>query len=339
MKFHKNILVEFQQMTRLLTAKEIENILSFIKPQTGIPVESAEAVVKANKDRFRKQLVNQKVYPAVIPVLKRELEKTYRCSQIQPGECVGVICAQSIGEKQTQTTLNTFHKAGQSEKTMTAGVPRFQELLNATKNPRNVNHKIFFKSGNDSIQALRNVVGHSIAGVTLGDISTDIEVCLDKKEEPWYRPYMVIYDDSFTSHAHCISFKINMTKLFDIKLEMEKIAEIIHSKFDDLHCVFSPPEYGQFDIFVNTDNIELPEDRILFVNSENATEVYLEECVQSNLEQMCICGIEGITEVFYTEENGEWIAETNGVNSRGISSQYINYKNILSHPRSWLWRN
>ncbi len=332
MKFHKNILVEFQQMTRLLTAKEIENILSFIKPQTGIPVESAEAVVKANKDRFRKQLVNQKVYPAVIPVLKRELEKTYRCSQIQPGECVGVICAQSIGEKQTQTTLNTFHKAGQSEKTMTAGVPRFQELLNATKNPRNVNHKIFFKSGNDSIQALRNVVGHSIAGVTLGDISTDIEVCLDKKEEPWYRPYMVIYDDSFTSHAHCISFKINMTKLFDIKLEMEKIAEIIHSKFDDLHCVFSPPEYGQFDIFVNTDNIELPEDRILFVNSENATEVYLEECVQSNLEQMCICGIEGITEVFYTEENGEWIAETNGVNSRGISSQYINYKNILSHP-------
>ena len=63
---------------------------------------------------------------------------------IQAGESVGVICAQSIGEKQTQTTLNTFHKAGQSEKTMTTGVPRFQELLNATKNPKIINHKIYF---------------------------------------------------------------------------------------------------------------------------------------------------------------------------------------------------
>ena len=89
--------MEFQIMSRLLTEKEIENILSFIKPRKGIPVESAMAVVNANKDRFRKQLCNQKVYPEIIPALKRELEKTYLASHIQPGECVGVICAQSIG--------------------------------------------------------------------------------------------------------------------------------------------------------------------------------------------------------------------------------------------------
>lgn len=324
--------MEFQIMSRLLTEQEIENILSFIKPRKGIPVESAMAVVNANKDRFRKQLRNQKVYPEIIPALKRELEKTYLASQIQPGECVGVICAQSIGEKQTQTTLNTFHKAGQSEKTMTAGVPRFQELLNATRKPRIVNHKIFFKRGNESIQELRKVVGHSIAGLTLADISVDIEVCLDKSEEPWYKSYKLLYDDSFAVHKHCISFKIDRNKLFDVKLSMDKIADIIHSKFDDLHCVFSPPEHGQFDIFVNTDSIDLPEDRILFVNSSNAVEVYIEECVQPNLENMCICGIEGITEVFYTKDNQEWFVETNGVNSRSISTQYVNYKNIMAHP-------
>ena len=36
------------------------------------------------------------------------------------------------------------HKAGQNEKSVTVGVPRFQELLNATHNPRMVNCKIFF---------------------------------------------------------------------------------------------------------------------------------------------------------------------------------------------------
>jgi len=319
-------------MTRLLTASEIENILSFIKPKKGIPFESAKAVVDANKERFRKQLVSQKVYPQIIPALKKELEKVYRNSQIQPGECVGVVCAQSIGEKQTQTTLNTFHKAGQSEKTMTAGVPRFQELLNATKKPRIVNQRIFFKTGNETIQELRKTVGHSIAGVTLADISKDIEVCLNKPDESWYKPYKLLYSDSFSHHSHCISFKIDMNKLFEMKLTMEKIADIIHDRFDDLHCVFSPPEQAQIDIFVNTENIELPEDRILFVHADNAVEVYLEECVQINLEKMCLCGIEGISEVFYTQDNDEWFVETNGINSRSISTQYINFKNILAHP-------
>jgi DNA-directed RNA polymerase beta' subunit len=225
-------------MSRLLTEKEIENILSFIKPKKGIPLEAAISVVNSNKQRLRQQLINQMVYPEIIPVLKRELEKTYFAGQIQPGECVGVICAQSIGEKQTQTTLNTFHKAGQSEKTMTAGVPRFQELLNATRKPRNVNHKIYFNKSNDSIQELRKLIGHSIAGITFADISLDIEVCLNKVEEPWYNTYKILYNDLFTKHKHCISFKLDKNKLFDVKLTMNEIADIIHDKFDDLYCVF-----------------------------------------------------------------------------------------------------
>ena len=40
---------------------------------------------------------------------------------------------------------DTFHKAGQSEKTMTSGVPRFRELIDATKNPKIVNNIILMK--------------------------------------------------------------------------------------------------------------------------------------------------------------------------------------------------
>jgi DNA-directed RNA polymerase beta' subunit len=42
----------------------------------------------------------------------------------------GVVAAQSIGEPATQMTLNTFHSAGVSKKSVTLGVPRLTELIN-----------------------------------------------------------------------------------------------------------------------------------------------------------------------------------------------------------------
>jgi len=317
-------------MTRLLTEQEIEDILDFIQPPVNIPSDTALAIYELNKDKLYKQLKTQQVYPQIIPQLKASMKKFHDDSLIEAGESVGVICAQSIGEKQTQTTLNTFHKAGQSEKTMTSGVPRFQELINATKKPRIVNHKIYFKNGNDTIEQLRSTVAHSIVGLTFKDISNHIEVKLNKGEESWYNAYKTLYTAHFERYSHCISIKLNMTKLFEFQLPMQHIAAYIHKEFDDLCCVFSPPQFGQFDIFVATDNIELPQDRILFVDSSNAIEIYLEECVQPILEKMIICGIQGVTEIFYTYENGEWLVETNGINSRSISLQYINFRNLLT---------
>ncbi|KAK6188065.1 hypothetical protein SNE40_004329 [Patella caerulea] len=50
-------------------------------------------------------------------------------SYAQPGEAVGLLCAQSIGEPSTQMTLNTFHFAGRGEMNMTLGIPRLREIL------------------------------------------------------------------------------------------------------------------------------------------------------------------------------------------------------------------
>lgn len=94
-------------MTRFLTSEEIDNILDFIRPQPGIPPESAMSIVHNMKARFKAQLVTQEVYPAIIPALKAQIEQNYRQSLMQPGESVGILCAQSIGEKNTQLTLNS----------------------------------------------------------------------------------------------------------------------------------------------------------------------------------------------------------------------------------------
>jgi DNA-directed RNA polymerase II subunit RPB1 len=318
------------KMLRLLTTKEIEDMLAFIKPQPAIPLDTAMSVVNMNKAGLRRQLQKQKIYPKMIGQLKAEIKKSYRSSMIPAGESVGVICAQSIGERQTQTTLNTFHRAGQSEKTMTSGVPRFQELINATKKPRNVNHRIYFKDNHSTVQKLRDTVNHTIVGMTFSDISTSISTQLDKEDETWYEAYTILHNGAFREYSHCISIKLNMNKIFEFKISIQKLADFISSEYDDLHCVVSPPGMGQLDVFVDCSSMELPEERILFVDSSNAVVIYLEECVQPVLENMNLCGIPGITEVFYVRDGTEWLVETNGVNSRSIRTNFVNFKELLA---------
>ncbi|KAF2871485.1 hypothetical protein BDV95DRAFT_41501 [Massariosphaeria phaeospora] len=58
----------------------------------------------------------------------------YTRSKVQPGHAVGAIGAQSIGEPGTQMTLKTFHFAGVAGMSITQGVPRIKEIINASSN-------------------------------------------------------------------------------------------------------------------------------------------------------------------------------------------------------------
>ncbi|KAK7345074.1 hypothetical protein VNO77_15476 [Canavalia gladiata] len=59
------------------------------------------------------------------------MEHKYVSCLAQPGEPVGVLASQSVGEPATQMTLNTFHLAGRGEMNVTLGIPRLQEILMA----------------------------------------------------------------------------------------------------------------------------------------------------------------------------------------------------------------
>ncbi|CAJ2502597.1 Uu.00g099910.m01.CDS01 [Anthostomella pinea] len=60
------------------------------------------------------------------------LEK-FNKAHVEPGHAVGAVGAQSIGEPGTQMTLKTFHFAGVAGMSITQGVPRIKEIINASK--------------------------------------------------------------------------------------------------------------------------------------------------------------------------------------------------------------
>ena len=107
------------------------------------------------------------------------IENRFSRSLASPGEMVGVLAAQSIGEPATQMTLNTFHLAGVTAKTTTKGVPRLKEILNVAENLKTPQMKVYQLEGDrmsqEACKELRSKVEHtSLRGVT-----DEVEVWFD----------------------------------------------------------------------------------------------------------------------------------------------------------------
>jgi len=91
--------------------------------------------LKFNKDTFIETFQNGiiNITENQINEFFRILVKKYNKAKIVPGEAVGAVAAQSIGEPGTQMTLKTFHFAGVASMNITLGVPRIKEIINSTK--------------------------------------------------------------------------------------------------------------------------------------------------------------------------------------------------------------
>jgi DNA-directed RNA polymerase subunit A" len=79
--------------------------------------------------RLKKELKEHKASEAN----QKKVLQEYREALVDPGESVGIISAESLGEPGTQMTLNTFHFAGVAEMNVTVGLPRIIEILDGRK--------------------------------------------------------------------------------------------------------------------------------------------------------------------------------------------------------------
>ncbi len=312
---------------RALTLEEINDLVDFVKPNPMIPSETAKSIAEAVQERMRKQLRSVEVHPSIIPKLKERMEDAHQRSQVEAGECVGVVCAQSIGQDQTQRTLDSFHRAGLTEKTMVVGVPRCKELLSATANPKTESSRIYFKhDATGDLKDLRESLGHTVVCLTFNDISLEMVATVKKEPSDWYKQYFIIYGDRFgtleseTGHRYtdCIEITVDADKLYEYRLSMPDIADAVMNEYGDAAVVFSPPSIGRIDIYFDTEGVELPLSRAFYAGTEEAPLIYLEEVVIPILKKFIITGIKDITSIFYNKTETEWVAETDGSNLQGL---------------------
>ncbi len=95
----------------------------------------------------------------------------YKRALVEPGEAVGIVAAQSIGEPGTQMTLRTFHYAGVREQNVTLGLPRLIEIVDARRSPSTPIMTIYLDKEHRKSKEKATEIARDIITTTLGDIS------------------------------------------------------------------------------------------------------------------------------------------------------------------------
>ncbi|KAF7292328.1 DNA-directed RNA polymerase subunit [Mycena chlorophos] len=127
---------------------EFDPALSLYSPSRFLGSTSegfAKAVneyIKTNPDNLIKDKGKEEKYSSSRTLAKSKHFKAlmnvkYMRSLVEPGEAVGLLASQGVGEPSTQMTLNTFHFAGHGAANVTLGIPRLREIvMTASQKPK-----------------------------------------------------------------------------------------------------------------------------------------------------------------------------------------------------------
>ena len=326
-------------MKRSLTTQEIDAIVSEFDhqgpPVSCIPTDTETSCINHIKQNIIKQLKTIEIYPQGIDRLKNDILDYYNSSIVQAGESVGILTAQSIGERQTQMTLNTFHSAGMAIATVITGVPRFGELLNATQSPKMVSCQIYFKDQDHSLDSLRQYIGSSLRQFTLKDLVLDYKIVTKKSKELWYET-AALFDDSIdidelctSGNYSCIEARLNPVHIYEYRIDLEDICNSLQNEYGDIVCICGPITSSRIDIFVDVTNIEAVATES-FIKARDKKRIYLENVVIQHLFEIVVCGIPNVNNFFYNKytpkggtQQSHWMVETQG----------SNFKKLLAHPK------
>lgn len=121
------------------------------------------------------------------------MQRTYM-ALMQPGDSVGIVSAQSIGEPSTQFTLNAFHQAGLIQRRMTVGVPRLKELLHASETIRTPSMLIPFRD-NTLTKAARDRLACSLQFMCLDNVLHSSYPVYDPPGDGVTAPLTTLYKD------------------------------------------------------------------------------------------------------------------------------------------------
>lgn len=112
--------------------------------------------------------------------LIENVKRYFDSIKAEPGEAVGIVAAQSLGEPATQLTLRTKHYAGAAEVSVGSGIQRLEEIVDGRSKAKYPTMTIFLSEELRADQKKTEDFAKSLIDVRLGDI---IEVKEDFSEK------------------------------------------------------------------------------------------------------------------------------------------------------------
>ena len=308
-----------------------------------------------------------------ILILMELLVLNYNKALVHPGEMVGMLSAQSLGEPTTQLTLNTFHFAGVASKSnVTRGLPRIEEILSLSANPKNPSTTVYLKKHHQLNKEKAQEIKDLLEYTCLKDVTNTVSICYDPEVENTYieEDKLLIkefnlfekmledcgYDandsNSMSNFSKwVIRFELSKEEMIEKNITMDDIEFALKNVTkDNVKCIFS--DY-------NSDNLifrlRLSEQ---YLNNkkkslDQSDEIYMLKNVQENLlSNVVLKGVKNIPKVIIRkitnqliENDGDytpedlWVLDTVGTNLKDILNlDFIDYKRTFSNDIQEVYR-
>ena len=301
-------------------------------------------------------------------ILLETIKLKYKQSIIAPGEMVGMIAAQSIGEPTTQMTLNTFHFAGVASKSnVTRGVPRIEEILALSENPKNPSLTIYLNENDAEDQERAQRIMNMIEHTKLGDLVEEIEICFDPYSDSTqieedkimveqYNAFQNIVNECIEEEVSSddsekskwvIRIKIDKIQLLEKNITMDDIHYAIKNSYgDEVSCIYSDYNSDNLIFRLRLDSILSKKGKNKIDTLDQSDEIYLLKNFQDQLlNNLVIRGVKKLSKVILrklqnimTLDNGnfvkkdKWVLDTVGTNLMDILAlDYIDTKRTISN--------
>jgi DNA-directed RNA polymerase II subunit RPB1 len=285
-------------------------------------------------------------------------EKFYK-SKISPGEMVGAVAAQSIGEPATQMTLNTFHFAGVSAKSnVTRGIPRLTELLHVSKNIKSPSTTISIYSEYSSDNNKLSYVKNKLEYITMKDIlisssiyydpeNADYETVIpeDKELLNIYKEFNDLENDDTNKYPWIIRFVFDKEKMLECGIIMEDIyMKLLDYDSERINFVYTDDNskdlVGRISINCDKD----PDEIINGIQDQSDILSIIKSINEDIINNISIKGIKDITDIIISEESISKINDEKSeihdkksyslqnIKKKYLVSDGINLVNIMNSP-------
>jgi DNA-directed RNA polymerase subunit A' len=249
---------------------EVRNILSKssdnLNPKMRNYLENAFSQNRLSKDGVEK-------------VLKKTVELIQR-ALAEPGEAVGVVTAQSIGEPGTQMTLRTFHFAGVKERNVTLGLPRLIELVDARKKPVTPTMDIYLDKEHRVSRERALEVAQQIIFTKVGDL-------IQKTD---------------TDYTGIVSLHFSLEKINERGVDFKEVYEVLKGS------------KKKYDISMNEKKY------FMKVTTPEESDAQIIITLRNKLLNTRVKGVPDIERVTIVKQDEEWVIQTAGSNLAKVLS-------------------
>lgn len=206
-------------------------------------------------------LIVKRFNKAALTLLLDTITLDYKRAIVSPGEMIGMIAGQSIGEVSTQMTLNTFHFAGVASKSnVTRGVPRIEEILSLSTEIKNPSLSIYLKPEDEKQKEKAQTIMYMLEHTRLEEVVKSIEVCFDpddlksliEEDKDTIRQYMEfekmfrecsevsLSSDENEKSKWIIRMELDPEVMLEKNITMDDVNFTLKNCFDDqISCVYS----------------------------------------------------------------------------------------------------